>query len=83
MIFLWAELRGRSHLSRSRAAAIAQRSDACVTSYWVYCLTLKSAGLAAKLPLGENEGKCPVPCGQRGQDFPVGGTLERKGEDCD
>jgi len=22
----------------------------CVTSYWVYCLTLKAAELAAKLP---------------------------------
>ncbi|MCI9109882.1 MAG: hypothetical protein HFI00_17195 [Lachnospiraceae bacterium] len=25
----------------------------CVTSYWVYCLMLKSAGLAAKLPFSK------------------------------
>ena len=92
------EYRGRSplckgtgsatSLCRSRAAAIAQRSDACVTSYWV----LPDAGIgrtgskAAFLPssaLGENEEKCHVLCGQRGQAFLFGGTLERKGEDCD
>ena len=75
-------------LCRSRAAAIAQRSDACVTSYWVLpdAEIGRTGSKAAFLPssaLGENEGKCPVPCGQRGQAFPVGGTLERKGEDCD
>ncbi|MCX4378937.1 MAG: hypothetical protein OSJ61_22660 [Lachnospiraceae bacterium] len=48
-----------------------------------YCLTLESAGLAAKLPfsrkrsLGENERKCLVPCVQEDWHFP----LERKSKE--
>ena len=64
------------------------RVDACVGSYWVLpdAEIGRTGSKAAFLPssaLGENEGKCSVPCGQRGQAFPVGGTLERKEEDCD
>lgn len=42
-----------------------------------YCLTLKSAGLAVKLPfshkrgLEENERKCLVPCVQEDRHFPL------------
>jgi hypothetical protein len=42
-----------------------------------YCLTLKTAGLAAKLPfsqaslMGENERKCLVPCVQEDRHFPL------------
>ena len=45
-----------------------------------YCLTLKSAGLAAKLPfsqaplMGENERKCFVPCVQEDKRFPSEGN---------
>ena len=82
------ELRGHRPLAGQGRQPLPREVMPRVTSYWV----LPDAGIgrtgskAAFLPssaLGENEGKCPVPCGQRGQAFPVGGTLERKGEDCD
>ena len=79
------ELRGRSPLSRSRAAAIAQRSDACVTSYWV----LPDAGIgrtgskAAFLPssaLGENDGKCLSTASRGDRHFPLEGHWKERGK---
>jgi len=54
------ELRGRRSLSRSRAAVIAQRSNACVTSYWVLPdveigRTGSKAALLLSNAMGENE----------------------------
>ena len=72
-------------LCRSRAAAIAQRSDACVTSYWV----LPDAGIgrtgskAAFLPssaLGENDGKCLSTASRGDRHFPLEGHWKERGK---
>ncbi len=60
MVLRGRELRGRRSLSRSRAAVIAQRSNACVTSYWVLPdveigRTSSKAALLLSNAMGENE----------------------------
>ena len=83
---LWARVQGAQLPCAGQGRQpLPSRVDACVGSYWVLpdAEIGRAGSKAAFLPkrsLGENERKCLVPCGQRGQAFPVREALERKGE---